>query len=109
MRKGVLSFAIAAALTASAFDRPSAMPVVAAGGLKAAASANARGERVGYYLWGNYDQPDARYNYYRLGANGYYQPRYGYFSAYQTYGCSYFPDQYCTFNHWPPFFFPGFW
>lgn len=110
MRKGVLLFAITAALTVSALDRPSAMPTMATGALKAAASANAGVERAGYYLWGNYYQPDVRPNYYLpYGGNGLYRPSHGYFSSYQTYGCTYVQDQYCTFNRWPPFFFPGFW
>jgi hypothetical protein len=110
MHKGVLMVAVAAALTLSALHRSSAMPTMATGALKAPASASSRVERAGYYYWGNYFQPEARYDYYRpYGYNGIYRPSYGYYSYYQTYGCSYFPDQYCTYNHWPPFFFPGFW
>lgn len=108
MHKRVLSFAIVAALTVSALDQSLALPAIAAGARYAAASANSRVERAGYYLWGNYYQPDTRYYYYRpSGDNGYYRPRYSYLSAYQTYGCSYFPDDYCISKHWPPFFFPG--
>jgi len=110
MHNSVLSFAIVAALSVSALDPSSAMPTIATGALKAPASANSRVERAGYYYWGDYNQPYARYDYYLpYGYYGYYRPRYGYYSSYQTYGCSYFPDQYCTYNHWPPFFFPGFW
>ena len=89
MRKGVLLFAITAALTVTALDQPSAMPTMATGALKVAASANARVERAGYYLWGNYYEPDARPNYYvPYGGNGLYRPSHGYFSSYQTYGCT---------------------
>ena len=105
MHKGVLSFAIAAALAVGAIDKPSAM---AASALNPVVSANSGIEPAGYYLWGTYTPPDANSSYYRLGDNGYYQPRRAFFSAYQTYGCSYFPDEYCIYRHWPPFFFPGF-